>query len=487
MNPMRPGLLRRARIVRELARTASWFLVASLAPAFAHAQDRPAVTLLASDAERLTTHADPRVRGEAALTAAASGDPRLLPAILRVASDEEPRARAAGMLALGFLGAAGAESRLVASLCKPGGKPDEVSLAAAFSLARQPAHHGADALNKRLSDATDASFKRERESLLAMLCGLLDRGGEDANVSLERLARDASLRDPHVRAALLTTLSASTRAVAEDILGSALRASSAEVRIAALAALSRRPDAAMGRLDTVTNTARTDTDAGVRAAALRCLTEARHLPALELATKASRSKDPRESAQGVATLLELGGEPARRTLVRQFTDLGADAQSRLLESASSPFPEELISACHSIACDARREAPARHAAVLALLRMGQSLALDRVLEAFAFASWPTQCAIASAARGEEMSQQLLAATSSTPAKNDSRRKSAMLAALMLSETPGASLQCARWLAPEADAETVLVAIRALRQSRLPRLSDDARAFLPELLRPILLP
>lgn len=466
---------------------ATWVLVAALASTLARTQDRPAETLLASDAGRLTAHADPRVRGEAALAAAASKDPRLLPAILRVASDEEPSARAAGMLALGFLGAAGAESRLVASLCKPGGKPDEVSLAAAFSLARQPAHSGADALNKRLSDATDASFKRERESLLAMLCGLLDRGGEDANVSIERLARDASLRDPHVRAALITILAASPRAVAEDILGSALRASSTEVRCAALAALCRHPDATTTRIDSVATLARTDTDAEVRAAALRCLTEARHLPALELAAKASRSKDQHESAQGVATLLRLGGDPARRALARRFADLGSAAQARLLEHASSPFPEELIAACHSITADSRRDAVARHAAVLALLRMGQSIAADRVIDAFTTASWPNQCAIASAAEGEETSQLLLAATGSASAKQDGRRKSAMLSALMLAEVPGASLQCARWLATESDTETLLVAIRALRLSRLPRISEDSRTFLPDLLRPLLEP
>lgn len=480
-------LLRGARLLRELARRGPWLLAMALGAATAPGQDRPADALRNVDAERMLTHSDPRIRGEAAMAAAATGEIRLLPAILRIAADEEAQARTMGLLALGHLGTPGAESFLAAALAKPGAAADDAALAAAFALARLPAKSGSDALNKRLSETTDASFKRERDSLLAMASGLLDRGGDDASSSLERLARDASLRDPHARAAVLTALACSPRVLGSGILASALRAGSAEVRCAALAALSRHAEAVRDQLAEVVGIARSDSDPRVRAAALACLTEARHLPALELAMRASRSRDDQESGQGVATALRLGGEPTRRLLARQFAVLGTAAQRRLLESATSPAPDELLAACHAAATDRRHEATIRASAVLALLRLGQNVPSGDVVETFVDAGWETQRALAAALQDEEHATALLAVVASAPPGADSRRRASMLAALMLAETKGASLHCARGLAPDADADSALVAIRALRIARLPPLTADARRFLPEALRPLLEP
>lgn len=479
--------MRCARALRDLARGIGRCLALSLLVGFAAAQVRPVDALLVGDAERLLSHADPRVRGEAALAVAAGGDKRVLQGILRVAADEEPTARAMGLLALGYLGAAGSESFLVAALPKPGAKKDLPALAAAFALARMPADSGSTALNQRLVGTTEASFQRERDALLALLAGLLDRGGNDAESSLERLAQDTSLRDPHARAATLCALATSPRVLGNGILEPALRSTSAEVRCAAIKALSHHPDALASRLDRIVEAARADVDPRVRAAALACLTEFRHLPALELAERAMRSKDPDEASQGVETALRLGGEPTRRALSRHFSDLGEMAQRRLLENVSSPAPEDLLAACHDAATDRRRHAATRHAALLALLRTGQTVSPENVLHAFTEADWAIQSAIASALHGQDLTHDLLAATSTYEGSSGTGRRASMLAALMSVDTTGASLRCARGLAVDADTQSALVATRALRILRLPALRADAQRYLPEPLRALFEP
>ena len=482
MNQPTSRTVQGARRLRELARRSCWFAVTAFLCAWIPAQERPADALLTGDAERFLAHADPRLRGEAALAAAASGAQRLLPAILRVAADEEPRAKTMGLLALGYLGAPGTESFLLAALPKPGGRADESALAAAFALARLPASSGSACLNQRLSAATEASYKREHDILLALLSGLLDRGGNDAEASIERLARDTSLRDPHVRAAALTALARSPKILGQGILDPALRASSPLVRCAALSALSNHPEAVRARLSDLVETVRIDADPQVRAAALECLTANRHLPALELASRAMRSTDPDEAGPGLVPALRLGGDPSRRAIARQFSGLGSAAQRRYLENLSSPAPEELLATCHAAATDPRRDEPTRHAALLALMRMGQTVSSEVVIRAFTEAAWPTQCAIASVVHGDALAHELLAATTTHAGRSGSERRATMLAALMLAATPGANLYCARELALEEDAHAASTAMRALRISRLPPLRDEARRCLPAALR-----
>ncbi len=476
--------------MREVARLVC--LVAGLAatgldvPAQGKQGEASLEAMLQRDAETQLEHPVPAVRGEAALAVAASQDPRHLPAILKVAQDEDPTARAMGLLALGRLGAPGCETLLVATITKSANKPDLPVLAAAYALGLLPADHGSNALNERLAQLSDGSYKRQQDVLLALVAGLLDRGGDDAAEALLRLAKDAGLRDPACKAAVLTALAPSARAIDEAALTPALRSESEEVRRAAIRVLLHHPAEAERRIADLERMAKSDPSAVVRAAALEALTELRHLPALDLAAQAARSKDQELARQGVRTSIRLGGEPARRALERQFRHLGPLAQRALLDASNSPVGSEFLDACREAAKDPRREPATRSAAILALARTGQHVGVDQVVAAFAgSAPFHVRCELAAAFRTPEHRKAMLAAASLDEDRAELRDRSAMLAALLRAQDGPSQLACARLLQRDGDDRATELALRALRNSRLAAPSETSLRFAPAALRPLL--
>lgn len=448
--------------------------------------EAPPEALLQRDAEGRLSHPVPTVRGEAALAVAASQDPRFLPAILKVAQDEDATARAMGLLALGRLGAPGCETLLVSTITKSAHKPDLPVLAAAFALGQLPADHGSNALNQRLAQLSDGSYKRQQDVLLALVAGLLERGGDDAAEALLRLAKDAGLRDPSCKAAVLTALAPSSRALEEAALAPALRSESEEVRRAAIRVLRCHPAEAARRIADLERAAKSDPSAIVRAAAIEALTELRHLPALELAEEAARSKDPELAGQGVRTSIRLGGEPVRRELERRFRHLGPVAQRALLDASNSPVGSEFLDACREAAKDPRRDPATRSAAILALARTGQHVGVDEVVAAFVgSAPFRVRCELASAFRAPEHRKAMLAAASLEEDRVDLSERAAMLAALLRAQDGSAQLACARLLQSEGDDRATELALRALRNSRLSSPSEASLRFAPSALRPLL--
>ena len=63
----------------------------------------------------------------------------------------------------------------------------------------------------------------------------------------------------------------------------------------------------------------------------------------------------------------------------------------------------------------------------------------------------------------------------------------MLATLLAADAQGARRKCAEALQPEMGVESNLAALRALRRTAIPSLTDEAQRFVPDSLRPILIP
>ena len=490
MRRIAPHAAAAARALGDLARTMAVCAAVAVTACLVSAQEDPRASqaLLLRDAERFLDHPDPRLRGEAALAIGSSKDPRHLPKILAVANSGEATARTLGLLALGYLGAPGSESTLTTAMGKPGAKTDATMIAAAFALGRLPADHGSEALSQRLAAFSEASYKRQRDILLAMASGLLDRGGDDAAAALERLAKDAALRDPAAKAAVLTALATPKRSLDLRLFEPALTASAPEVRIAGLHAFQLHEQAGRERVSAIARLASSDADPSVRAAALRCLSQLRHAPALDMAQKAIRSAHPGEAEQGVATMLHLGGEPARRNLERQFPYLSAPAQRMVLAATTSPVGSDFLAACQETALDARRDLATRAEAMAALLRTGQHVSSHALAEVFAGkTSHAARAALASAFRSEAHASTMLAACPLPCTTANAQDCTSMLTTLLAADAQGARRKCAEALQAEMGVESNLAALRALRRTALPALSAKAQRFVPDALRAILMP
>ena len=133
------------------------------------------LAVLATVKEPLTdllAHADPVVRGEAALAVAATGDLQYYPAILAIARDRAPKARLRGILALGYLAAPGAEFFLGEVLLKSkGSRRGPEPAAAALALGLLPDEHPAPAIDTYLRQVRGGSYRKHRQTLAALLLG----------------------------------------------------------------------------------------------------------------------------------------------------------------------------------------------------------------------------------------------------------------------------------------------------------------------------
>jgi hypothetical protein len=362
---------RRPPTLRALARIGVWLCTAALS-ASAHGQVASDVLprLIAYEAEPLLVHADPVVRGEAALLLAARGDARLHEAIVAVAKDPEEAASIRGLLALGILATPGVEAVLESCLADLGNRQRPTSIAAAYALGSLPSGFAAPIVSRTLSSCLHGSPKRQRPLLTALLLGMTREPQPVQLPALRRLFEDDALRDPTLRAQVLATLlpidatftAARQRRVFE-------RASEPE-RLALLHWMAADTSPLDPQwLPWLERLAAHGPRAELRSAALAVLTRARHLPALEVAASALRSEHVDEAAQGLRSVLTIGGAAMRGPLE---SHLRADPvplrQAALLRAYQAPPSRDLADHCARTAADATLPPALRTAAATLLAK-----------------------------------------------------------------------------------------------------------------------
>lgn len=480
MPPRRPAAPR----LRDFARAAVALLGFWTGAMAQEADGRVAAErLLYADAKQWVQTKDPEVRGEAALVLAASGDDHAYPLVLAVAEAEPEAARLRGILALGYLATPGTAAGLERLLEHEAGRATPTAVCAAFALASLPGSQGDAAINQLLSRLSEGSWKRQGDLLLAVLAALVDRGAEEQRAVLQRLFDDASLREPVLRAAVLTTLARIPGATTDKQLHTALASPSSDLRAAALVALAAREDLEAHWLEVATRLAQRDESPRVRARALLVLTTARHLPALDLAAKALRSDDAALVAQAVRTGQHLGGEPMRRTLERQFPHLAAVGQVALLDELATPVSDEFAVECRAVVADGKYDEGVRTSALLLLARNGETGLQDQLAAAFARATDPRTHLVLARAYGRAVDGDPKALLDAVAV--DSAAAVGRLTALLRAGSAGASRFCIERLRRTDLPPGPGAVLRALRGSRLPQLGETARELAPEPVRSLL--
>lgn len=357
------------------------------------AQDQDALRrMVETDAQRLLKHAAAAVRGEAALLLAALGNQRHHLAVLEVARESDPAASLRGLVALGLLGAPGAEHHLgtILEQSLTRARPDGV--AAALGLGLLPESSAAPAVGRYLAHFQRSSYRRQQEVLAALLVGMSTRPQAARAPALRLLLDDAANRDPTLRGMLVELLGTAPGALDDELAQGLLQRGSEPERAAALAALLARPGEpdpvlreAIGRLQ------QQDSSPEVRALALAWLTRARHLPAVELAAQAIRSPHPAEAAQAVRTAQHLAGGSMRRALEQHILARQEQAvQAAQIDAFEPPWSEEFTDRCRTLAADRRAHPELRAAAGIALARSSDAGAAPLLRDLFQETAEPTR-------------------------------------------------------------------------------------------------
>lgn len=377
-----------ARAAHRLRAAARWtgLLSAVLVCGSAHAQaDGETVSrLIAEDAAHQLQHPDPVVRGEAALIVAASRNPQFQTALLAVAKDSDEAAQLRGILALGLHASPGLASVLGDLLGDPATRTKAPGIAAAFALGSLPPDNAPTVVNQLLTSFLQSSLKRQRDVMLALLSGMHRHEQSLQLTPLHRLYEEEANRDPEVRAALLLVLLPIDPTFDATALRRILERGSDAERSTVVAYLAQNPSPAENELlPTFERLAVQSNHPRLRADALAMLTRLRHLPALEIAAKALRSKDPVEVAQGMRSALVIGGSAMRRALERHLCEeKDADLQAAMLRAWCAPPSIELADLCARLATDRQKPATLREAAALTLMRSDAARAAPLVRDLF---------------------------------------------------------------------------------------------------------
>ncbi|MBM4063085.1 MAG: HEAT repeat domain-containing protein [Planctomycetes bacterium] len=368
---------------RWIARIAPVLLC--LAPcASAQADSEVVARLVAADAARLLLHRDPVVRGEAALVLAARSDPANHVAIVAVAADDDPAARLRGLLALGLQASPGVASLLADELLDHGERTRPAGLAAAYALGSLPPDHAPAIVTETLTSFLQASWRRQRDVLAALLLGMRRHAQAPQTTALRRLFDEESNRDPDLRAALLGLLLPIDPTFDAPRLRRVLERGSEAERLALVHWLAVNPSP--GETDLLPAVARLavhGTRPELRARALEALTRLRHLPALEFAARALRSTDPGEVGQAVQSALRIGGTSMRGALERHLlAEPDPRLQAAMLRAWSAPPSPALADACAEFARRSTPDPALRCAAVLLLARCDAPRAAPMLRDAF---------------------------------------------------------------------------------------------------------
>ena len=475
-----------ARSVREVARCRALF-PALLLGAFAPGQDDSVHRLFAADAARLITHEDPVVRGEAALVLASSHASENHTAILAVAKDEHPDAQVRGLLALGLQGTPGVAIRLEELLEDQSSRTEPAGIAAAWALGSLAPDHAPVATTRVLSSFLHGSWKRQRDVLLALLCGMARHPQDGQAVALRRLFDEESNRDPEVRARLLALLLPIPDAFDGKQLRKVLDRGSEEERqalVAWLAANSSPFDAEL--LQPIERLATQSLHPHLRAQALAVLTRMRHLPALELAAKALRSAHAVEVAQGMRSALAIGGAGMRLALEAHLrAEQDPALQAAMLRAYAAPPSGALTEMCARLAADASAAIDLRIAAATTLSRADAERAAPLLRTLFRETERPAcLLELATALQRGDATPPALARL--MPGPVDLHQQSARWCALLATSHPEAVLQLLGVLGSRAaTAADLTQALRAWRTTMVVSAPAEQALILPESLRAVL--
>lgn len=354
-----------------------------LACGFAHAQDRLA-DLVVVDSRKFLQHADPVVRGEAALVVASAPPFGVQSELLALAIDPEPAARQRALIALGLLGTPAAVQFLGNVLTDTGTRGAADGTAAAFGLGLVPSDRTTTVVTQLLSAIAQSSWKRQRDTLLALLLAMERQTQRPETSALRRLFDDDSNRDPLVRGQLLRLLLPNDPSFEDKQLRKLLDRGSDPERTALLQWLARDGRGLDGDwLAALSQLAGNGDTAELRTAALAVLTRARHLPALDLAVRALRDGTPGECAQAMRSLLAIGGAGMLRAAAPRIAQERDPArQAAMLAGFDAPLPNELASTCAKLAAETSQPWPLRSAAALALARRDGDRAAALLRDAF---------------------------------------------------------------------------------------------------------
>jgi hypothetical protein len=453
---------------------------------FAHAQDALS-DLVAADARRCLHYADADVRGEAALVLAGGADVALQGELLALAKDPQAPARQRALIALGLVGSSAAVQILSDLLAETTVRGDADGVAAAFGLGLVPSERASTAIAQVLSLFAQSSWKRQRDTVLALLLAMASHGPRSETAALRRIYDDDSNRDPEVRGLLLQVLLGNDHSLDDKFVRRVLVRGGEAERVAVLQWFAREPKNDPEWLAAIERIATEGTTTELRAHALEALTAARHLPALDIALRALREAGPAECAQAMHTLLAIGGPGTLRAAVPRIVDERDPARkAAMIANFAAPLTPEFADQCARLAGDASQPWSLRDAAAQALAHVDGSRAAPLLREAFRLtndaAALPALARAIGATHDEPVALPRL-----LDGNTDLRTQGPRWIALIQAEHPEARRQVLAALHPDVRGASPLPGLRAWRCATVivvpPARPEAIPAVLAKLLAP----
>lgn len=324
---------------------------------------------------------DPVARGEAALWLADSGRRDQYQAILDTAADEARPARLRGILAVGRLGAPGAQSFLGKVLDSHGEDSPEAA-AAAFALGTLEDHVTAPAVDALLARLQGGSRKRLAPLLRSLLGGLASRPHPSRTVAMRSLRDDEANRGDTTFVLAQAALRTAGVLPSRELVNEWLHADLPAVRLAALTCWQSDWRPTRAERARFVRMARTDGDPSVRAASLDLLARFLAPEAVELSERALQSRHHEEAATAARILVRLAGSSRCAEIEERALDPAHPAEMRaaLLDALGGILSPAALLTCADVARDARAPSRLRAASALAL-HAGASTLAPRALEA----------------------------------------------------------------------------------------------------------
>lgn len=424
--------------------------------------------IVAEDARKLLAHADASVRGEAALVVAGAGQRDALLHLQQLASEAAPAARQRALLALGLMPDAGSVQRLDECLRANSDRPEQDTIAAAFALGASPTSLAQTAQVRLFHTIAQSSWKRQRDTLLATLLGMVASQQAIDPVPLRRLYDDSSNRDPEVRALLLHLLLLHENPKASgrtNWLRRVLTRDSEAEREVAMAQLADEPRPDDDDLvQAVAWIASHGSSSAQRVLALRALARWRHPQAIACADAALGGDDAAAAGEALRTLLAVADPEAFTALAaRVQAEVRPRQKASLLVNFKAPLPVGLRDQCAQLAADATGPAAVRSAAVLALARAEPARAETLLRDVFRSCELGTeQIALAQAMAGATTPVPL---DRLLPHGSDLRLDPARWIALLRAGHPEAERQVLQHLQDRtASPETLRITLRVWRRA-----------------------
>lgn len=429
---------------------------------------------------------DAMTRGEAALWLATAGRSEAYRAILEVARDAAPAARQRGILAVGLLGAPGAEAFLSAVL-NDGATPEADAAIAAYGLGHQPASAPNPSVDAWLGGARGRGYKRLRDPLAGLLAGLITSPHPEKVIAVRSLRSDEANREDALLVLAGRALAAAGEPMDPGQAWRELTDRSDLVRGEAVRALAGHTPFARKNLELLRRLARTDAHAPVRAGALRLLADALDESALDLAQRALGSPDREEARAGAEVLLRLAGDVGRDAVEARIATPTTPplVRASLLPTWNAPLTPRLTFACQDAARSASAPMELRVAAAVELARSDARSHGDLLASLFETATTRDLLRrLVAAMSGSQLDalQRLLAMPTALRAPRFEVRLHA-LAITSFDRATAIVLEHAR--AHRLDDRQRGLALAALRTARAPDCPAEVRALLPEALASLL--